>query len=212
MPKRNNPRADLLRRALAQEAARIMAEQGIDDFLLAKKKAAERMGATDASVLPKNTEIEAALAEHHRLFEGSSHRSVLADLRRTALKAMRMLRDFHPRLVGSVLSGTASAHSDINLHLFADRPETVALRLMEEGIPHQVAERRMRYEPGRVVAYPAFRFVAGDQPIDAVVFPVDGIRQSPSSPVDGKPMRRADSSELEVLLADKDRASNAPVW
>ena len=163
-------------------------------------------------MLPKNTEIEEALAEHHRLFEGPNHRSVLADLRHTALKAMRLLRDFHPRLVGSVLSGTASAHSDINLHLFADRPEMVGLRLMEQGIPHQVAERRLRYEPGRIVAYPAFRFVAGDQPIDAVVFPFDGIRQSPSSPVDGKPMRRADASELEVLLADKDRASNTPVW
>ena len=73
MPKRNNPRADLLRRALAQEAARIMAEQGIEDFLLAKRKAAERMGATDASVLPKNTEIEEALAEHNRSFEGDNH-------------------------------------------------------------------------------------------------------------------------------------------
>jgi len=212
MPKRNNPRADLLRRALAQEAARIMAEQGIEDFLLAKRKAAERMGATDASVLPKNTEIEEALAEHHRLFEGDNHHSVLADLRRTALKAMQLLREFHPRLVGSVLSGTASAHSDISLHLFADRPESVAFKLMEENIPHQIAERRLRYEPGRVVAYPAFHFVAGDQPIDAVVFPLDGIRQSPSSPVDGKPMRRADVAELEELLADKDRAANATVW
>ena len=211
MPKRNNPRAELLRRALAQEAARIMAEQGIEDFLLAKRKAAERMSATDAAVLPKNTEIEEALAEHHRLFEGPIHRSVLADLRRTALKAMRLLKDFHPRLVGSVLSGTASAHSDINLHLFADRPETVALRLMEEGIPHQIAERRLRYEPSRVISYPAFRFVADDQSVDAIVFPLDGIRQSPSSPVDGKPMRRADTAELEVLLADRERSA-AAVW
>lgn len=201
MSKRDNPRAELLRRALAQEAARLMAEQGIDDFLLAKRKAAERLGATDASVLPRNTEIEAALAEHHRLFEGEMHASALADLRRTALNTMRLFREFEPRLVGAVLSGTASAHSEINLHLFADTPETVALKLLDEDIPHHAAERRLRYEPGRVVAYPAFRFVAGNQPIDVVVFPVDGIRQSPSSPVDGKPMRRADAVELQALLA-----------
>lgn len=200
MSKRGNPRAEQLRRALAQEAARLMAEQGIDDFLLAKRKAAERLGATDASVLPRNTEIEAALAEHHRLFEGEMHTSTLADLRRTALRTMKLLREFEPRLVGSVLSGTASAHSEINLHLFADTPETVALKLLDEDIPHHAAERRLRYEPGRVVSYPAFRFVAGNQPIDVVVFPVDGIRQSPSSPVDGKPMRRADAAELESLL------------
>jgi len=202
MNKRNNSRADQLRRALAQEAARIMSEQGIDDFLLAKRKAAERLSVGDASVLPKNTEIEAALAEHHRLFGADDHQDTLQQLRRTALQAMQLLREFEPRLVGPVLIGTASAHSEINLHLFADQPESVAMRLMEQGIPHEVAERRLRYEPTRVVAYPAFRFVAGRQPIDAVVFPVDGIRQAPASPVDGRPMRRGAVAEVKELLGN----------
>ena len=35
------PRSENLRRALAQEAARIMSEHGIRDFLTAKRKAAE---------------------------------------------------------------------------------------------------------------------------------------------------------------------------
>jgi hypothetical protein len=33
-----------------------------------------------------------------------------------------------------------------------------------------------------------------------VVFPLDGIRQSPSSPVDGKPMRRATAAEVAALV------------
>ena len=200
MSKRSNPRADQLRRALAQEAARIMAEQGVDDFLLAKRKAAERLGATDVSVLPRNTEIESALAEYHRLFSSQTHSSTIKELRQTALDTMDMFEGFQPRLVGPVLSGTASEHSEINLHLFADRAESVALRLLERNIPHQSAERRLRYEADRIVGYPAFRFVAGDQPIDVVVFPVDGIRQAPSSPVDGKPMRRGDAAEVRSLL------------
>jgi hypothetical protein len=198
--KLKNNRADQLRRALAQEAARIMSEQGIDDFLLAKRKAAERLGVADASVLPRNTEIEAALAEHHRLFGLSRHQAALRDLRRTALQAMQLLREFDPRLVGPVLTGMASEHSEISLHLFTEQPETVGWRLEEQGIPHRVNERRLRYEPGRVVAYPAFHFVAGNQPIDAVVFPLDGIRQSPSSPVDGRPMRRGSVEEVKELL------------
>lgn len=202
MTKRSNPRAVQLRLALAQEAARIMAEQGIDDYGLAKRKAAERLGATDISVLPKNTEIEEALAAHHRLFEANTHSTALSALRRTALQAMRLLHRFQPRLVGPVLSGTASAHSEVNLHLFAEGPEPVALHLMEQGIPHRVGERRMRYEPNRLVAYPVVHFVAGDKEIDAVVFPIDGIRQSPASPVDGRPMRRADAAELESLLEE----------
>jgi hypothetical protein len=190
-----------LRYALAQEAARLMTDQGIDDFGLAKRKAAERLGVGDASVLPKNTEIEQALADRQRLFSADTHPSVLHDLRNVAVRAMHMLREFHPRLVGPVLNGTASAHSEINLHLFAESPESVGLRLLEQGVPHQVAERRLRYERDRMVAYPAYRFVAGQQPIDAVVFPLDGIRQSPASPVDGRPMRRGDLKELESLLS-----------
>jgi hypothetical protein len=203
MAKRTNPRAEHLRHALAQEAARIMSEQGIDDFGLAKRKAAERLGATDIAVLPKNTEIEAALASHHRLFEGQRHSSALAGLRETALQAMQLLERFQPRLVGPVLSGTASAHSEITLHLFAETSEAVPLYLLERNIPHHVGERRLRYEPDRLVSYPAVQFVAGDKEIEAVVFPLNGIRQSPSSPVDGKPMRRADIAELETLLANE---------
>jgi hypothetical protein len=202
--KHKNSRADQLRRALAQEAARIMSEQGIDDFLLAKRKAAERLSVADASVLPKNTEIEAALAEHHRLFRSERHDAELRELRRTALQAMHLLREFEPRLVGPVLTGMASEHSEINLHLFSEQAENVAWRLHEQGIPHRLNERRLRYEPGRVVSYPAFHFVAGNQPIDAVVFPIDGIRQSPSSPVDGKPMRRGNMAEVKELLTTSD--------
>ncbi|MBL8271834.1 hypothetical protein [Steroidobacter sp.] len=202
MSKRSNPRAEQLRMALAQEAARIMSEQGIDDYGLAKRKAAERLGATDIAVLPKNTEIEAALAAHHRLFDGDKHSTALSALRRTALQAMKLLDSFQPRLVGPVLSGTASAHSEVNLHLFADSPERVTLHLVDNNIPHHVAERRLRYEPNRLVSYPVVQFVAGDREIDAVVFPIDGIRQSPASPVDGRPMRRADTAELKSLLAE----------
>jgi predicted nucleotidyltransferase len=200
MNRRPNPRAEMLRAAVAEEAARIMREQGVEDYLLAKRKAAERLGVTDASILPRNREIEAALVAHQRLFASDRHKQDLAQLRRSALQAMQLMAEFEPRLVGPVLAGTASAHSDINLHLFADTTESVTLRLAERGVPHEILERRLRFERDRTVAYPAVRFVAGRQTVDAVVFPVDGIRQSPTSPVDGRPMRRASAAEVESLL------------
>lgn len=202
--KRMLSRTEQLRATLAQEAARIMSEQGIDDYGVAKRKAAERLGATDISVLPRNTEIEAALAAHHRLFRAGSHASTLNRLRSTALEAMRLLKNFEPRLVGAVLSGTASPHSEIDLHLFADGAEPVILHLMELGVPYHMTERRLRYEPNRQVTYPVVRFFAGDQGVDAVVFPVDGIRQSPASPVDGRPMRRASTGEVEALITESE--------
>ena len=75
-----------------------------------------------------------------------------------------------------------------------------SLRLEERGVPHEVLERRLRLERDRTVSYPALRFVAGRQTVDAVVFPLDGIRQAPPSPVDGRPMRRANAAEVEAML------------
>jgi hypothetical protein len=194
-------REDNLRRALAQEAARIMAEHGIRDFFIAKRKAAERLGVTDGgAVLPKNTEIETALAEYQRLFGGETHQESLHAQRRAALSAMKYLSEFEPRLVGPVLSGTATEHSDVQLHLFADRAESVTLKLMDEGVPHEITERRVKMNAERVLAYPGVRFEMDDQPIEATVFPTDGIRQAPVSPVDGRPMRRASTDEVEALL------------
>jgi hypothetical protein len=199
--KRHATRADNLRRALAQEAARIMAEHGVCDFLVAKRKAAERFGVADgAALLPKNSEIESALAEYQRLFGGQSHLAAINAQRRAALSAMRYLEEFEPRLVGAVLAGTATQHSDVQLHLFAERAESVALKLLDQGIPHEVTERRLRFDAEQVRAFPGVRFEMEEQPIEATVFPPDGIRQAPVSPVDGRPMRRANTFEVEALL------------
>jgi hypothetical protein len=199
--KRHPTRGENLRRALAQEAARLMAEHGIRDFLIAKRKAAERFGVADgAALLPKNSEIESALAEYQRLFGGASHLEALHAQRRAALSAMRYLSEFEPRLVGAVLSGTATEHTEVQLHLFADRLESVTLKLLDEGIPHELTEKRLKVNAERVQPFPGIRFALDDHPIEALVFPTDGIRQAPVSPVDGRPMRRANALEVEALL------------
>lgn len=193
-------RAGHLRTAIAQEAARLMAEHGIQDYLVAKRKAAERYGVTDNAVLPKNTEIEEALAGYQRLFGGEQHVDVLQKLRRVALRAMQLLEAFEPRLVGPVLAGTATGHTDIQLHVFTDNPEAVYMHLMDRRYAYEVFERRMRIQADRQITVPAVRFEMGDETIEAAVFPKDGIRQAPVSPVDGKPMRRAGVGEVERLV------------
>ncbi len=200
MSKHQPARAENLRRAIAQEAARIMAEHGIRDFYVAKRKAAERYGVFEGGMLPKNTEIEEALAGYQRLFGGESHAQTLQSQRHAAVSAMQWLAEFQPRLVGPVLTGTATAHVDVQLHLFADRAETVTLMMMDHGVPHEIGERRVKMNAERVIACPSIRFEMDGQAIEALVFPRDGIRQAPVSPVDGKPMRRADAAEIEALL------------
>jgi hypothetical protein len=204
---RRSVRGDMMRQAIAREAARLMIEHGHEDYGVAKRKAAERFGVTDLAVLPKNTEIEAALSEHQRLFGAEAHASELVEMRTVALEAMRLLEEFEPRLVGPLLSGTATAHNDITLHLFSDTPETVAVRLIDRGIRHKFAERRFRTPQDAVEAYPSVRFAAGSHEVDATIFPRDGIRQAPPGPVDGKPMRRASLQEVRQLI---DEGSSAP--
>ena len=53
---------------------------------------------------------------------------------------------------------------------------------------------------GRIKAFPGLCCEVGNRLIDATVFPLDGIRQAPVSPGDGRLMRRADAAELEALM------------
>jgi hypothetical protein len=205
MPKKAPTRADHLRTAVAQEAARLMAEHGIQDYLVAKRKAAERYGVSEGAVLPKNTEIEAALLSYQRLFGGVQHERSLKEQRRAALEAMRMLERFEPRLVGPVLTGSATEYADIQLHVFADSPEVVALHLMDRRYDYEIFERKLRMTAERQVPVPSVRFYMDGETIEAFVFPRDGIRQAPISPVNGRPMRRAgvhEVLELERLQPD----------
>jgi hypothetical protein len=188
---------------LAQEAARIIVDQGIRDYRIAKIKAAERLGMNTRGALPGNSEIEQAISEHLLLFSGDAHARLLRDFREAALAVMTLLADFSPRLVGPVLAGTADENSAINLHVFADSPEALAMFLDAAKIPCQLYERRLKMRRGRDVrpdAFAGYAFVFLGESIEATVFPVDGIRQAPISPIDGKPMRRASAATVERLL------------
>jgi len=54
-------------------------------------------------------------------------------MRREALQIMKALRDFHPRLIGSVWRGTAHKDSDIDIVTFSSQPATVLHKLENEG-------------------------------------------------------------------------------
>lgn len=200
MDKRGNGRAKAMRERIAQEAARIMTQEGLRDFALAKRKAALHLDAVDTRHMPSNVEIEQALVEYQRLFHADEQRAALRKRREVAVQAMELFAAFQPRLVGGVLSGTADRHSDVGLHLFSDPPEALALFLMERHIPYEQVEKRLRVGRDQWQNVSAYRFVADDIGVELTVFPLDGMRQAPLSPVDGKPMRRASLEAVRRLL------------
>lgn len=189
---------------VAQEAARLMSEHGIRNFHHAKLKAAERLGILDTQALPRNQEIEQALREHQRLFLGDSQPQLLRQRREAAVEAMRFLAAFEPRLVGSVLDGTADAHSAVCLHVYSDDPDAVALYLRERGVPIETQVRRLRYGRDEQPEYPVLLFAADELPFDLTVLPRDALRQAPLDRADERPMRRAPLAQVEMLLDEDD--------
>ena len=200
MKRKRNAESERERLLVAQEAARIIVNQGVRDYRLAKQKAVERLGLNARGSMPGNTEIEAAVADHLLIFGGEAHQDMLRLMRTAALSAMELLAAYSPRLVGPVLNGTADENSAINLHLFADSPEAVASEISEVGISFRPYERRLKSRRGRVETYAGFEFSHCNETVQATVFPVDGIRQAPMSPVDGRPMKRIDSKAVQELL------------
>ena len=199
---RGGGRSGEARRRIALEAARLMSEHGIRDFHLAKRKAAERLNVRDEAQMPKNSEVEAALREHQRLFRADVQPRRLRELREAAREAMRFFAAFNPRLVGAVLEGTADEHSAICLHLFAESPENVIVFLREHDIAYAEQSRRVRVARDQYQDFPVLVVAREPAPFDLTVFRRDAIRQAPLDRAEERPQRRASLAMLEALLAE----------
>ncbi len=194
------------RARLAHEAARLIAESGIRDFHQAKLKAAQRLGIHDDASLPRNREIEDALREYQRLFQGDSQADALRHRRDAALRALDFFAPFDPRLVGPVLDGTADGNSPVHLHLYTDDAEAVPRFLEDHRIPAETRNRRVRLDRERALDCPVWLFSAEDLSFDLTVLPHAALRQAPLSNVDEKPMRRASAGQLRALLVEEEVA------
>jgi hypothetical protein len=196
MSKPHPQRRDLMREQLAHQTAKLMADGGITDHALAKRKAARQLGASDTQHLPSNQEVDEALHSYRALFQHDSHPAILYQLRTEALAAMRLLEPFHPYLVGSVLSGTAGEHSDINLMLFSDDAKAVLLFLLKHKLDFEDGEWKTRIG-GHEESVPSYTLTgeSGTQ-MHIIVLP-ENARHSGSR----HPDTHGDIAAVETLLA-----------
>src|SRR5262245_34480957 len=142
MPRDSKLKQSQMRTRIAVAAARLMAEDGIDDFALAKRKAARQLGATDTQSLPANEEIETELRAYQALYQRDEHASRVRWLRSVALDAMQTLGQFNPYLAGAVLKGTAGRYADIDLQLFTDDQKAVELFLLNRNLAYTASAHR----------------------------------------------------------------------
>jgi hypothetical protein len=186
------------RNRIAHLAARLMAEDGIEDYASAKRKAARQAGVADARQLPTNEEIDAALRTHQSLYGGEAHAARVRELRAQALRVMRDLERFNPYLTGSVLSGTAGKYADINLQLYTDNEKAVEIYLIERG-PYRAGQRRLWLgDEARTV--PTFTVDDRGTEIELVVLALDDLRMPVKTTPEGKPLERARAQAVQALL------------
>lgn len=193
-PERNDARAQL-----AYLAARIMAEDGIEDYGLAKKKAARQAGVADARQLPGNDEIDQALKAYRDIYHADDHRERLADLREIAVRAMTELDVFNPHLVGAVLNGNAGKYAGIELQLFTDDVKAVEMFLIDRGVEYE-AGQVTRYSGEARITVPSFTLDDG-APIEITVFSLRDARMPLKTSPNGKAIERAKLPAVEELLA-----------
>lgn len=183
------------RAAIASAAARLMAEDGITDYHLAKRKAARQLGLTEHVGFPDNAEVEAELRAYRSLYQGEDHEEQLLALRHTALELLDLLADFRPYLTGSVLEGTAGEHSAIDILLFADSAKEVEIFLLNRGVDFMHAEARNE----RVEAVLVMETDTASA--NLIVLPPQQERVSLKYR-DGRPRERARADALRALLSE----------
>lgn len=142
-----NGRNTQLRQLIASTAARIMAEDGVDDYTFAKRKAARQLGVPDTDALPANAEVAAELRAYQALYQREEQSLRIEELRRKALQFMGILQPFKPYLTGSVLDGTAGRYAEIDLLLFPDSAKEVEIFLLNRNLDyHHETPRHDRVE------------------------------------------------------------------
>jgi len=203
MPKEQKSKQHHMRTRIAAIAARIMAEDGIEDFATAKRKAARQLGAVDTQSLPNNDEIETELRLYQSLYQGEEQRARVRFLRSQALAAMEQLADFKPYLTGPVLKGTAGRYADIDLQVFADSGKELEIFLLNRNIPYETSESRY-YSGNQERAVSVLSLDWQGTPVRvAVYWPGDERRCVKTSPL-GRPLERAGLDAVRILVASGD--------
>jgi hypothetical protein len=192
-PARFDARDAQTRLRIAQAAAKLIAEHGITDWTLAKRKAARQLMLPEREPLPADDEVEAALAEYHAIFGGDAHDATLRRQRELALRWMRRLAQFAPLLSGGVAAGWATVHSDVRLELTAVDAKLVELVLLDHG----VAYRNMHADrDGAAELYVDTK----DGGVRLSIRAPEEARQRPRRDRHGNEEVRLDIAELERLL------------
>ena len=189
-----------LRQAIALEAARLMYERVESEYFTAKRKAAKRLCRqwVKPEELPSNAEIREQIQVFARIHEGDKRTEHLRDMRLEALRLMRLLRAYRPRLIGSVMTGHTRKGSDIDIHIFCDSVGLLTDLLEQEGYQFDVERKQVvKQNEARVFTH---IHVHDRFNYELTVYAEDKAHYVFRSSITGKAIERASVRELEELM------------
>src|SRR4051812_28904904 len=194
-----------IRRQIALLAARLMYDRTESEYFTAKRKAARQLGMDERhrpKDLPSNAEIRDQIQALANLYEGEKRQQHLLDMRLAGLRLMRLLSAFHPRLIGSVLTGHVRKGSDIDMHVFSNSLSVVTNLLDDERVTYSVERKRVRKHGEERV----FKHVHVEDErfkYELTLYDEDKINYPFKSSITGRLIERASIAELELLIREQ---------
>ena len=189
-----------LKDMIAQEAAKMIAEKGIQQFGQAKFKAAENLNAMKNGCLPSNSDIEKKLIEYYRLFQADVDFDHILSLRKIAFDIMHIFDNYLIYLVGPVANGTASVSSTINFHIASEDESEIIQTLIENDLTHEPYDRKIKFNEKTIKQVNGIKTVYKNTDIELTIFNHKEIRHAPLSKIDNKPMKRIKIKILQEMI------------
>lgn len=182
-------------------AAALMYAREESEYLTAKRKAAGQLRIDwkyAPKDLPSNAEIREQVLLLANMLEGEQRGDDLRDMRLLALQFMRVVEPFRPRLIGSTLTGHIRKGSDIDLHIFTDHLPSLTDVLDDHGLTYTIEQKNIT-KLGKSTVYTHVHLDLMF-PIELTVYRRADHRTVFRSSITGKPIERANLTELETVL------------
>ena len=189
-----------LKDMIAQEAAKMIAEKGIQQFGQAKFKAAENLNVMNNGCLPSNSDIEKKLIEYYQLFQADVDFDHILSLRKIAFDIMHIFDNYLIYLVGPVANGTASVSSAINFHIASEDESEIIQTLIENDMTHKPYDRKIKFNEKTIKQVNGIKTVYKNTDIELTIFNHKEIRHAPLSKIDNKPMKRIKIKILQEMI------------
>ena len=135
--------------SVANLAAQLIMEEGIKDYLFAKKKAAKSLGLNENVSLPTNSQIDKAIDDFNKIFNPNIDIEFLQQFKTQALEVMNIFKNFKPHLMNQLSQGIIPKFPEIKINLFADNLKDVEYVLLNSELSYDFKEVKMNAKGGK---------------------------------------------------------------